>query len=238
MANVFEKAKPKPAAAKVKEETIWRIEDDGPHADVAQAIYDIHILNAKAKPLKAKLTEIEENLAGPKKAVLDYASGLYAEALATRPGRPATPMRVQNDREASVTYVLQDKSTGVALSAQQLEDLAKIVGQDELDGAIERFKVIAFNPEVLAQPAANKRGPKSTVQQVVAEALTAALNGLVAKGVLTTAQVDELLIVEEKTVLRPGLLERLGQLCGGSRIRIQAVIEGLPQAFVRYILAK
>ena len=162
--NLFAKSKAnqedKPKKSKG---TVWELPREldaegkltGESAILHQAVTD-----AIAADAAKKAAENKGNMA--KSRLSQYALSRYVENIANLGVLPTTPMAIANHVGESVTYVVQDKSGQNAITLEQKDMLASVLGEEVAEEIVVERTVFSFNPEVMQQKAAG-RDRKSVV---------------------------------------------------------------------------
>ena len=100
---------------------------------------------------------------------------------------PEAPMQLVNpDSGQSVNFVFQDRSGQYGLSEQQEADLVELLGKDKVEELVYEESRFAFSRVILGVPG---------VMDCLGKHLEACRGELLASGVLTEDQADELLDV-------------------------------------------
>jgi len=212
------------AAAKVVEKpkaskgTVWLVGED-----VAPAVKEFVKLKGEVKVLEAR-TNVH------KEVLKTEGTSRFCAAYAAVGLRPETPMVLQTVGGEKVTYVVQDKSSQHAVSAEQQGQLAAVLGEDAANDILYTDVQFSFNRTVMSLPG---------VMEAVEAALEKAIKNMVSpkegKPVLTEEQAEMLLDVDSRTAFKPGTLDRLGEICGRDVVRIEQVLEAAGSSFTRYV---
>ena len=222
MAGLFKAAAAatkKETTKKPKVQTLWRVGDGEREAKVSAAIHTLHELNGKAKAIEAQM-----NLA--KTVVKSHAEANFINALATQGVFPETPMLVQNKDGESCTYVVQDRSGQSKVGEDAKSALEQILGAGGASAVLYEETSFGFDRVLLAKPG---------VLDALERHLGAAFAELQEAGVLDDEEVGALLKAESKTAFKPGTIDKLPLICGQNAARIEAVLEVMASACVRYI---
>jgi hypothetical protein len=180
--------------------------------DYVKVEQDIKALETKANVLKGQL-----KAEGSSRFVQDYA------ALGAH---PETPMRLMNDAGESATFVVQDRGSQYGLKEDQITQLIQLLGEDAARGQIYEETTFSFNRDVLAVPG---------VLEEIAKALEVAQRSLVEAGTLKDDQAELLLDAKQKTAFKPGVLQRLGMICGQDVVRMERFLEIAGSSVTQYV---
>lgn len=229
--NLFAKVAAKAPAAtasKSKKETVWAI---SPHVtgdpsveQLNEAISEVHRLTSEAKQI-----ETQEKVY--KSMLKTFADERYVESIVATGVEPPSPLKVANDKGQTVTFVVQER--GGRVSDAAYEQLVALVGQDAANSVVYEGGEFKFDQLVMSQPAPQG----GTVQDVVAEALSEALQALVEKGSLRAEQVENLLSYTAERRYKPGVVQRAVEACGRHGQRLGQFLDILGGCLVRYIKA-
>jgi len=238
--NIFAKAKGKVAEIETKsgkKETIWAISpqivNDPPTRDqLNQAVAQVHVLHAEKKTLETREKIVKDLLK-------TYASERYSEAMAKLGVEPPSPLKVANDKGQTVTFVVQDRGHLTKVGDNQYEALSDLIGADNMPKIVWEGGDFKFNADIMAQPAGGPNiSADTSVQDLVAEAISTALAGLVEEGKLSQEQVDELLVYEAERRFRPqALVGRAVEVCGKNPTKLAAYFDLAGSGITRYVKA-
>jgi len=229
MANAFAKAAGKvqaAAPARKKKETQWRVGAGEQERAIAEAISAMIEIAGQRKALETR----EGLFKGRLKA---YAEELYVRDFAAVGVEPERPMNLVNDKGESVTFVVQDRSQGYKVSDETVDALTDLLGPGAVAELLYESVEFGFDAAVMAGPAMDGSG--RLVQDVMGEELGKLLERLQLEGVLSEAQVDGLLAAKQVRTYRPGVMQRLPEICGRSVSRISDFLAAVGGACVRYI---
>lgn len=188
---------------------------------VAKSVKELVRLSAEAKAVEAKM--------GIHKTVVKkFAEERYISSYAEAGVGPETPMYVQNADGEKVTYVVQDRSGQYGVKDEQKEALAQLLGPDAVEGLLFDEVSFGFNRMIMLIPG---------VQEVIEKALEGAIKKLTTgpKAILTEAQAEALLDVDQKTAFKPGTLDRLAVIVGQDTGRIKQFLEIMGSSATRYV---
>jgi hypothetical protein len=199
-----------------KKATIWSVGDkDGDK--IAKAVGDLVDLNAQKKAVEAKMDI-------PKRMIAKHAEDCYVEAYADLGVPPETPMQVQNQDGAKVTYVVQDRSSQYGVKDEQVEALTQILGEDGAQDLLCSETTFAFQRSATTNP---------EIMGVIEKHLGNAVEELVEAGLVEG--ILDVIDPKEKMAFKPGTMDRLGMICGKNTSKIRKVLQALGSAAVRYI---
>lgn len=201
-----------------KKATTWVVGGHGTE-DVANAVSELVRLEAEAKAIEARM-----GLA--KNVVKNYCEARFVEDFAGLGALPDTPMNVQNPEGLKVTYVVQDRSAQYKVKEDQLEALDQLFGADAAANLTFEEFTISFNRVLLAIP---------EVYEAVDKALESVGKKLVASGVISEAEKDELVGADKKTAFRPHTLERLSEICGRDTVKMKQFLDIMGSSATRYV---
>jgi hypothetical protein len=215
-AKAAAKAADKAAAKPKKKETVWAV---GPaDAGLGKAVKDYVRIENEIKALETKANVL-------KGLIKDEGSSRFVQDYAELGVHPETPMRLMNDEGESATFVVQDRGSQYGLKEGQIEQLIGLLGEDAAKNEIYEETTFAFNREVLAVPG---------VLEEIGKALERAQKKLVESEVLKEEQAELLLDAKTKTAFKPGVLQRLGMICGRDVVRMESFLEIAGSSITRY----
>lgn len=231
--NVFAKAQGKTATVtptKAKKETVWALSplavSDPPTLEqLNEAVSEVHRLHAEAKTI-----ETQQSLF--KGLLKNYADERYVESIAATGVEPPSPLKVVNNKGQTVTFVVQER--GGKVSDAAYDQLTALVGEDAASTVIYEGGEFKFEPTVMSQDSLVEG---STVQDVVAEAISETLQALVEAGKLRPEQVDGLLSYTAERRWKPKLVQLAVEACGRNVKRLTQFLDIVGGACVRYIKA-
>lgn len=151
---------------------------------------------------------------------------------------PASPIKLVDSIDgASVTFIVQDRTTSTAASESAIEALADALDlKSDAAGLAVESEIFAFNADVLGMRVRDRTtGRKTTVQSLVGTCIAGLLSDLVADEELTPQQAGSLLTVTRVKKWAPGLLEKIGKLAAGDVMRLRSAVSALGSAVVRYV---
>jgi len=233
--NVFAKAKGRTAAEpskSKKKETVWAISPalvDPPTLDqLNKSVSEMHRLHAARKQL-----ETEETI--HKGCLKTFAEDRYVDHLATVGAEPESPLKIINDKMQSVTFVIQDRGHLCKVSDAQLAQLGDLLGEDAVNDLVYEGGDFKFDAAIMGMTAPSQNGDQVTVQDVVAEAVTDMLAGLVEGGKLTQEQADGLIAFTAERRFKPQILSRAVGVCGRNKGKLAGFLDALGSAVTRYV---
>jgi len=190
MTNPFASAvenanKTEPGTKKKKGETII-VDDEA----VASAIDDYQ--NSKAAEKEAKAS---------KEAAASTITPMARSEFITRfaeDGQKPETMKFRGNKH-TVQFIVQDRSGKYAVNAETEEMLRQLIGE-KADSILEEQTTFSFDTSVLQKPG-------------VMEKLGVAMQSLVEDETLTKEELSKLLVATPKTVVKEGILDRVGKLC-------------------------
>jgi len=161
-----------------------------------------------------------------------YAEEAWCATYARNGMQPETPVTFLNHKGDSLTYVVQDKCGQNAISDEQEELFALLLGQKVAANLIETKDTYGFNPDVMKQNAGGNNADKDeSVQDVIIEIVS----GVVMKSAkLTDEQKGDLFTHTSKKHVRKGTLSRLAELCGADVGKIKSFLEAAGSSIVKY----
>ena len=221
--GIFDKvAKKKPtktATKAAKKQTIWSC--GNPDDDkVARAVHEVVSLKAQEKAIQAKM--------GVHKTILlSHAKEQYYTAYSVTGVAPETPMKVQNHDGEAVTFVVQERNQ-YGVKEESVEALTQILGEDGASELVYEETIFGFDRLTLAQPG---------VMEILGKHLEAAMEELVETKTLSEDVAEGLLDASIKRSFMPGVLQRLGIICGKNAGKMRQVCESLGSSCVQYIKA-
>jgi hypothetical protein len=142
-------------------------------------------------------------------------------------------MKLVNAKGESVTFVVQDRSSGFEIKDDMYEDLGGLLGEGALEQVVVDQTTFGFDPIVMLAPTPNGR----TVQEVVGDRLGGMLEDMVERGELSRGQADSLLAVKTFRTFRPGFLQLLPAIVGKSVKKFSEVVDAVGSAIVQYVKA-
>lgn len=229
--DIFAKAKGKTAEApknKKTKETIWQISptSSGPATpeQLNTAIDEMHrIFSARSK------LETEEKT---HKAMLKvFADEQYVDHLARTGAEPESPLKLANDKHLTVTFVVQDRGHLTKVTDEHISTLTSLVGEDAVNELVYTAGEFAFDSVIMGQ-----QGPKGdSVQELISEAISTAVQKLHEAGKLSDGQVEGLVKYTEERRFRPGILKMLVGIVGRHKAKLEGVIAAMGGAIVRYV---
>lgn len=229
--NLFAKAKGKvadtPTSTPTKE-TIWRLSPIPDAADKAvlnNAVNQLHDISAKRKQL-----ETEEGI--HKATLVNFANDKYINHVSAMGVEPKSPLKIINDDNRSVTFVVQDRGHLTKVTDEILDGVAEVIGQKEAESIVVTLGTFQFDPAVMAQ---NSGVDGKSVSELLAEELSPFIEKLREKGKLTEEQADNLIAYKEQRCFMPGVVGRTAVLCGKSVVKIRDFLDALGSAVTRYV---
>ena len=213
-------------AAKAKpKSTVWMV-GKGEKAQerekqVSEAVHQLVELTRQAKTIESKMG-LHKNV------IKGFAEDMFFSTYLDGERFPETPMQVINSDGEKATYIVQDRSGQYAAKDEQVDQLTQILGEDAARNLVYEEVTIGFDRTLLAVPG---------VSEVVEKALERAIGKLVADELLPADQAENLIVATMKRSFRPGIQERLVQICGKNRDRMEAVVDALGSTCVRYVKA-
>lgn len=216
--SIFAKAKAKAAAtpAKTKKSTQWSLVEGA----LREAVDELVASEVERKALETRQSLLKANL-------LRKADELFVSDFVRAEKSPEAPMQLVNpDSGQSVNFVFQDRSGQYGLSEQQEADLVELLGKDKVEELVYEESRFAFSRVILGIPG---------VMDCLGKHLEACRGELLASGVLTEDQADELLDVSTKRTLRPGVLENAVGHVGKDTTRLKQFLQFIGSCAVRYI---
>ena len=159
-----------------------------------------------------------------------YVLGAFSQEYARLCVQPPTPYAVVNHVGQAVTYVVQDKSQQNGLSQDQVDMIAGLLGVDVANSIIHTRDVYGFNADTMGEAAANSKD--ESVAEVVCSLVSEVIAGCKK---LSQEQKDTLITSTSKTMLKPGTVSRIAELCGSDATRIQQFIEAAGTSIVKYL---
>jgi hypothetical protein len=234
--NLFAKAAGKAAAAPTKtkkKETIWALmpglADTPTLEQLDKSVSEMHRLHAERKRL-----ETEEGI--HKSSLKGFAEERYVAHLANTGAEPESPLKIINSRNETVTFVVQDRGHLSKVSDEQVGALSELLGQDAVTELVFEAGEFKFDPLTMSLLAPNgTEGEPRTVQDVVAEALSEAISGLVTAGKLSQEQADGLLSFTSERRFKPQILSRAVSVCGRNNAKLASFLDILGSALTRYV---
>lgn len=214
-----------PAADAPPKGTTWTV----PPGDIADAIRDVHDLTDDLKKIKTKLEAAKEIVEG-------YAEKRWLAHWASYREQPEVPVTIANERGQAALWIVQNRSTGYALTEKAIALLKAEIGGDHLDHGdfILPRTTYAFAPEILALKA---RDPltkhKASIMQMIQRRIAPLLDDLVASGQIDRARADGLIVAETERVLSATLVPALPILCERDPSRLGRAVKALGSAIVR-----
>lgn len=175
----------------------------------------------------------------------EYVEGAYAERMAKSGALPTTPIVVVSHDGLDLTYVVQDKTTSVGLSEEQLLVLRGLLGDDKVSEITVEARNFAFDSETMLEIAGEIPVGKSAeevaalprVSDVVARRVSMAMAEAVNEGEITQEQLESLIVADRKVRLREGEFAKIATHTGADVNRIRGVLDALKGAVVRYFKA-
>jgi hypothetical protein len=231
--NLFKRAKSKPAAKKKTKGTVFELPAD---IQEGKLVGESQVLDQALKDL-AKATKDKkaaDNLANAAKGKLNrWVEGAYTTEWAKLGVQPPTPISIVGHDGDSATYVVADKSQQYGLDEEQQSMLAELLGEETAGHMIVTRDLVTFDPNIMAENAA---GPKAKEDEVVGDIVAE----IVSKAIwdspkLSDKQKEDLIKAEEKTGLRPTILQRLAEFCGADGAKIKAVLGVIKSSCTRYL---
>jgi len=140
--------------------------------------------------------------------------------------KPETPMSLANADGQKVTFVVQESKQKV--KDEQVDQLAQVLGQDRADECIYNATTFQFDSVLLAKPG---------VMGVLEKHLEAAIAEMVEGKLLLGDEPEELLAAESVRTFKPGMLQRLAELCGRDKVKMQGVLAAMGSCATRYVRA-
>lgn len=213
-ATKVEKTKP-------RKSTTWVVGSSPEELAVGAAVHQLKELTAQAKAIDAKM-ELHKTV------VKKHAERNFIKDYAELGVPPETPMEVQNADGEKCTYVVQDRSGQIALKADQVELLSEMLGEDAAKSLIFEETSFSLNRTVLAVPG---------VMPVIEKALESAIAELTKgkKPVLSEEVAGELISASTKTALKPGVLDRVAEICGRDTTRMKQFLDAVGSICTRYV---
>jgi hypothetical protein len=223
--SVFAKAKAKAVANPTpkKKATTWTVSGapGTPEAALAAAVKELGDLEAKAKAIETAQGRLKAML-------LKYAEEQFVKDYVRAEKVPDSPMLIANAEGESVNFVFQDRSGQYGVTEEAEKDLVKLLGEDNVNEILYDETRFAFNRVIMGIPG---------VMDTLGKHLEACQAELKEKKILSAEQVEELLEVKNKRTVRPGVLDRLTQVCGRDTTRVRDFISYIGSCAVRYIKA-
>lgn len=222
--NLFKKAAvaATPTETKKKKQTSWVV--DGNANEELKELEDcISTINEVA----IEMGTLENRSKLAKTKVAAHAERQFVSAIAATGILPETPMVVSNRTGQSVTYVVQDRSNTAEVGQEQIDMLIDLLGEDAANQWLHRHDVFSFDPNVLVDEIF---GP-------VTDAISEALTKLVAKGTITEDQMNGMISLKGSVKFKPGIVARLGEVCGRDSKKIATMLKILGSASPRYVKA-
>lgn len=216
------KTESKPASR--SKETAWTVGPNQEGEALGLAITELTQIQRQVKTLETKAT----NLKGKLKR---YTERLWLNSFASNGVQPPTPMKLSNDAGESVTFVVQDRTSGYEIKPAVMEGLVDTLGQGGAAAIVFEQVTFGFSPHVLSGTTASGE----LVQDWLADKLTKLVERAVKEGTLTSEQAEGLVTAEQKCAFRPGLLERLADVCGADVTRMETVLEVVGSGITRYV---
>lgn len=234
--SIFAKAKGKVAAEPTKSkkhETVWAISPlvkDEPTADqLNQSVHEMHRLHGERKKI-----ETEEGI--HKSLLKGFAEERYVDHLTVTGAEPESPLKIINDKMETVTFVVQDRGHLCKVSDDQIAALAEVLGEDAVGELIYEGGDFVFNGPVMGMNSlVQADGAFQSVQDVVAEALTETLAGLVEAGKISQEQADGLVDFKVERRFKPQILSKAVSVCGRNKGKLQSFLDALGSAVTRYV---
>lgn len=223
MSSIFAKraeakaAKAKTAPKVAKKQTLFSV--GNPDEDkVAKSVHELSELNAQKKTIDAKMGV-------HKTVVLNFAAESFFTQYADTGVFPETPMKVQNSDGENCTYVVQERNQ-YPVKDESIAALTLLLGEDGASELVYEEQIFGFDRAVLA---------KEGVMEILGKHIEAAMVELVETGTLDEEQSEALLDCDVKRSYRPGVVQRMGVICGKNASKIRQVLEALGSGCVRYI---
>lgn len=210
------KASATPVVKSKKKATAWLVGSSAAQ-QVSQALSLLVELNNQKKALEAKMDL-------PKRVVSQYAQEKFVDSVAELGVLPETPMQVMNEDGCKATYVVQDRSGGYKVKPEQVEMLGALLGEDAAADLVCTETSFAFKREATTNP---------EMMAVIEKHLDKAVKELVKLGL--AEDVLDVLEPETHVTFRPGILDRLGMICGRDSGKLKGVLQALGSAAVRYV---
>ena len=183
--------------------------------EVAAAIDSFCEADAKAKQFESD-KDVAKGVAVP------FCRTEFLKRFAEAGRQPENSIKFRTEASNSVTFVVQDRGEKYEVSAEQLETLRAILGDEKVEKVLLRDMTFSFDNSILNRPG-------------VMEALGAKIGELVTDGVLSEAESAALLVANSRTTVRKGTLGDLARLCENNPDTMESLLAALGSHATAYI---
>lgn len=205
-----------------KKPTMWKTEN----ASVGDAIADFHECERESKALAVRAAFAKDTLK-------IYCEQRWIEVFGSTGEAPPTPVKLANSLGQTVSFVVTDRSAGLAIDDATYEELVDLLGEETVGVTTEERPTFRFNEDILSQ--ATTKG--KSIKDVVSERLQRMRTDLLTKGLITQEQADGLLTFGKPRVFLPYFLVHLPHYCGLNVDRFVQVLNLIGSAVIRTIKA-
>lgn len=223
-----EKAAPKKAVKGTVLELPKSLDNEG-HLDAECQVLHDAISGVISADADKKAAEGRCNL--HKGEVNGWANSAYPAQWAKLGVMPPQPITIVNHKGQSVTYVVQNRLRGKELPQEQIDLLASVIGEGNVDSLMEDVSTYSFNSKVMSREVNGR-----TVEEIVAEKVSEVLadDPEIAEAL---GEDEELIEFSTKRLFKVGTLERLAEFTGSDAKKIAACLAALEGGVVRYTKA-
>jgi hypothetical protein len=228
----FARAAPPPPKADPDADkgTRWTVSNDEEYAGLAAAITELNTQAAEAKRVKSKIEAAQTLLE-------DYAGERWVEHWAEHNEQPEVPVRIVNANTGEyTTFVVVDKTASAVVTDKIRTPLERILGTDVIKTNLVETVVYSFNQQLLGKTVKNPiTGRKQPLQKLLADRIGGLLDSLVTVDELTRSEADSLLTATTVHVFDRDFVTSLPTLCNHNVSTLDAAVEALGSAIVRFV---
>jgi hypothetical protein len=216
--GIMNKAKEKATKPEAKKDSgsTWLLDREDP---LNAVVADLVKLDRERTAIEGK---IDQHLT----ALVQFGRRRLAHEYSTQGKKPGMPITIQNSEGHQVTFVVTDKSGSAAVKDDQVESLARILGEDGAQALLYEETTYKLNQQVLSLPG---------VFDGVEKALEAAVKKLHKAGKLTEEQSEAIIEADRKRTFTPKLLDRVPEICGRDTARTAEFLGALGSSLSTFI---
>lgn len=198
-----------------KKKTIWSVTA----TKIVKALAAFRGAKEEEATAKAKI-------AAPKETLEKYAVNHLVEVCVETNALPTFPVSIQSPEGTAVTFVVQNRTSSVAVTPDQIDKLGELLGVKEAEELIETSTEFKFNPKVL----------ENQKCMVALEKLLATTERkLQENGHLASDQ--SIIVATTKKTFSSDILERMVALCEGDPEKMEKFIEIIGSSITMFVQA-